>query len=90
MVEQSPMLEVNQCPSWAAALGYGGVAFAVCLSNWGAAVSHDGYYNGTNDIQASPSPTLGEGYSTNDRIGSDRIRLDLDHDAPFEPKRRSD
>ncbi len=40
MVEQSPMLEVNQCPSWAAALGYMGVAVAVCLSNWGAAVSH--------------------------------------------------
>jgi hypothetical protein len=39
MVEQSPMLEVNQCPSWAAALGYMGVAVAVCLSNWGAAVS---------------------------------------------------
>jgi hypothetical protein len=40
MVEQGHMLEVNQCPSWAAALGYMGVAVAVCLSNWGAAVSH--------------------------------------------------
>lgn len=29
---------VAQCPSWAASLGYGGVAFAVCLSNWGSAV----------------------------------------------------
>jgi hypothetical protein len=43
MVDQSAMgaatLEtVAQCPSWAAALGYMGVACAVCLSNWGAAV----------------------------------------------------
>lgn len=29
---------VAQCPSYAAALGYIGVAAAVCLSNWGAAV----------------------------------------------------
>lgn len=28
-----------QCPSWAAALGYMGVAAAVCLSNTGSAVS---------------------------------------------------
>lgn len=38
MVDQSPALEVTQCPSWAAALGYMGVAAAVCLSNWGSAV----------------------------------------------------
>jgi hypothetical protein len=38
MVDQVT-LEVSQCPSWAAALGYGGVAAAVCLSNWGSAVS---------------------------------------------------
>ena len=35
-------LEVTQCPSWATALGYGGVAAAVCLSNWGSAVSPSG------------------------------------------------
>lgn len=34
----SALLDVSQCPSWAAALGYGGVAIAVCLSNGGAAV----------------------------------------------------
>jgi hypothetical protein len=34
----SAALDVAQCPSWAAALGYGGVAMAVCLSNGGAAV----------------------------------------------------
>jgi hypothetical protein len=26
------------CPSWASSLGYGGVAAAVVLSNWGSAV----------------------------------------------------
>ena len=31
-------LEVAQCPSWAASLGYAGVAAAVCLSNLGSAV----------------------------------------------------
>jgi hypothetical protein len=31
-------LPVSQCPSWATALGYMGVASAVCLSNWGSAV----------------------------------------------------
>ncbi|GKY96194.1 hypothetical protein MPSEU_000579300 [Mayamaea pseudoterrestris] len=36
MVDQMT-LEVVQCPSWATALGYGGVAAAVCLSNWGSA-----------------------------------------------------
>jgi V-type H+-transporting ATPase proteolipid subunit len=40
MVDQGPFLQVNQCPSWAASLGYMGVAAAVCLSNWGSAVSH--------------------------------------------------
>jgi hypothetical protein len=98
MVEQSPMLEVNQCPSWAAALGYMGVAVAVCLSNWGAAVSHA---TGTNVIQIHPA--LGEG--TQPTIGSDldldrgvsvissddRIRWDIDHDvSPSELNRRSD
>ena len=29
------------CPSWAASLGYMGVASAVVLSNWGSAVSRD-------------------------------------------------
>lgn len=43
MVDESPQLEVTQCPSWAAALGYMGVAAAVCLSNWGSAVREDGY-----------------------------------------------
>lgn len=38
MVDQSPSLEVIQCPSWASSLGYMGVAAAVCLSNWGSAV----------------------------------------------------
>ena len=32
-------LDATQCPSWAACLGYAGVAAAVCLSNWGSAVS---------------------------------------------------
>jgi hypothetical protein len=32
---------VAQCPSYAALLGYIGVAAAVCLSNWGAAVRYD-------------------------------------------------
>ncbi|GAX22209.1 hypothetical protein FisN_19Lh273 [Fistulifera solaris] len=31
-------LPVSQCPSWATALGYMGVASAVCLSNWGSAM----------------------------------------------------
>ena len=38
MVDQGPTLEVTQCPSYAAGLGYLGVAAAVCLSNWGSAV----------------------------------------------------
>ena len=39
MVDQSALqLDVTQCPSWAGVLGYGGVAAAVCLSNWGSAV----------------------------------------------------
>ena len=40
MVDQGAlqMEAVSQCPSWAACLGYGGVAAAVCLSNWGSAV----------------------------------------------------
>ena len=39
MVDQGVLqMEVSQCPSWAACLGYGGVAAAVCLSNWGSAV----------------------------------------------------
>lgn len=38
MVDQGPPMDA-QCPSWAAALGYMGVASAVCLSNWGSAVS---------------------------------------------------
>lgn len=36
MVDQA-MVDA-QCPSWAAALGYMGVAAAVCLSNWGSAI----------------------------------------------------
>lgn len=39
MVDQGPGVEA-QCPSWAASLGYMGVAAAVCLSNWGSAVSN--------------------------------------------------
>jgi hypothetical protein len=38
MVDQVTNFEVTQCPSWAASLGYMGVAAAVCLSNWGSAV----------------------------------------------------
>jgi hypothetical protein len=41
MVDQAAVAALDavaQCPSWAAALGYLGVASAVCLSNWGAAV----------------------------------------------------
>jgi hypothetical protein len=38
MVDQGPPVDA-QCPSWAASLGYMGVAAAVCLSNWGSAVS---------------------------------------------------
>uniref|UniRef100_A0A7S3DVW5 V-type proton ATPase proteolipid subunit n=1 Tax=Entomoneis paludosa TaxID=265537 RepID=A0A7S3DVW5_9STRA len=38
MVDFAPSEEVAQCPSYAAALGYAGVAAAVCLSNWGSAI----------------------------------------------------
>jgi hypothetical protein len=38
MVDSNPLPEPAQCPSYAAALGYMGVAAAVCLSNWGSAV----------------------------------------------------
>ena len=38
MVDQGPTADA-QCPTWAASLGYMGVAAAVCLSNWGSAVS---------------------------------------------------
>lgn len=38
MVDQGLPIDA-QCPSSAALLGYGGVAAAVCLSNWGSAVS---------------------------------------------------
>ena len=38
MVDQGPALDA-QCPSWASCLGYIGVAAAVCMSNWGSAVS---------------------------------------------------
>ena len=38
MVDQGPPVDA-QCPSYAVALGYMGVAAAVCLSNWGSAVS---------------------------------------------------
>ena len=38
MVDQGPDADA-QCPTWAASLGYMGVAAAVCLSNWGSAVS---------------------------------------------------
>ena len=37
MVDQGPAMD-SQCPSWAASLGYMGVAAAVCLSNCGSAV----------------------------------------------------
>ena len=41
MVDQGALqLDVSQCPSWAASLGYMGVAAAVCLSNWGSAVRY--------------------------------------------------
>ena len=42
MVDQGPLTDA-QCPTWAASLGYMGVAAAVCLSNWGSAVSRDVY-----------------------------------------------
>ena len=38
MVDQGSAVDA-QCPSYAVALGYMGVASAVCLSNWGSAVS---------------------------------------------------
>jgi hypothetical protein len=38
MVDQGPPIDA-QCPSSAAFLGYAGVTAAVCLSNWGSAVS---------------------------------------------------
>ena len=38
MVDQGPPVDA-QCPTWASSLGYMGVAAAVCLSNWGSAVS---------------------------------------------------
>jgi hypothetical protein len=38
MDDQGPTSDA-QCPTWAASLGYMGVAAAVCLSNWGSAVS---------------------------------------------------
>ena len=38
MVDLGPAVDA-QCPSYAVALGYAGVAAAVCLSNWGSAVS---------------------------------------------------
>lgn len=41
MVDSNPQMEPAQCPSYAAGLGYLGVAAAVCLSNWGSAVGHD-------------------------------------------------
>jgi len=41
MVDSNPQMEPAQCPSYAAGLGYLGVAAAVCLSNWGSAVSSD-------------------------------------------------
>mmetsp|Transcript_106124 Transcript_106124/g.307058 ORF Transcript_106124/g.307058 Transcript_106124/m.307058 type:complete len:211 (-) Transcript_106124:102-734(-) len=37
MVDQGPSMDA-QCPSWAASLGYMGVAAAVCLSNTGSAM----------------------------------------------------
>ena len=39
MVDQGPPMDA-QCPSWAACLGYMGVAAAVCFSNFGSAVSN--------------------------------------------------
>ena len=42
MVDQGPPRDA-QCPSWAACLGYMGVAAAVCFSNFGSAVSNFGY-----------------------------------------------
>uniref|UniRef100_A0A7S3LG63 V-type proton ATPase proteolipid subunit n=2 Tax=Amphora coffeiformis TaxID=265554 RepID=A0A7S3LG63_9STRA len=38
MVDSNPQMEPAQCPSYAAGLGYLGVAAAVCLSNWGSAI----------------------------------------------------
>lgn len=37
-MDQEPEVPLAQCPSWAASLGYMGVASAVCLSNWGSAI----------------------------------------------------
>lgn len=49
MGDNVPIEEVAQCPSYAAALGYMGVAAAVCLSNWGSAVSEIIMRNETNE-----------------------------------------
>ena len=48
MVDQMSPVD-SQCPSWAAALGYMGVASAVCLSNWGAAVSRGSWRVGNDE-----------------------------------------
>lgn len=51
MVDQGIPIDA-QCPSSAALLGYGGVAAAVCLSNWGSAVSD---YTKWRACQSDPS-----------------------------------
>lgn len=38
MLQEGVSMDAAQCPSWATALGYMGVAAAVCLSNWGSAI----------------------------------------------------
>jgi hypothetical protein len=38
MVDETLTLVQAQCPGYAAALGYAGVAAAVCMSNFGSAV----------------------------------------------------
>lgn len=55
MVDQGPPVDA-QCPTWAASLGYMGVAAAVCLSNWGSAVSHSWV--------STPGSALGEAFPT--------------------------
>lgn len=54
MVDQGSPIDA-QCPSSAALLGYGGVAAAVCLSNWGSAVSD---YESTKCRACQSDPSL--------------------------------
>ena len=57
MVDQGPPIDA-QCPSYAVALGYMGVATAVCLSNWGSAVSSVHRFAADSCFKAARSTTI--------------------------------